>query len=278
MQNRNQRPKQQLPLRNNPLKSSETSWGKVAPWYDEYLQDEDTYQAKVILPNLMRVLGIKDIKSGLSILEVGCGQGYFIGEILKIAKPHIQGIDLSVELLDIAQKKYGNKAMFSKANANKLPQKDHSQDKIYSVLALQNMSDLDGVIKEIKRVLNPKGQFVAVINHPAFRIPKESDWHFSAERKSQGRVVYTYMTDKKFTIDMNPGLRAAGVKTEETFSFHHPLQVYAKLLSKHGLCITRIEEWISHKQSEEGPKKRAEDEARKEIPMFMCLEIKPFLD
>ena len=275
MQNRNQRP---APQRNNNFKASSTSWGPVAPWYDEYLQDEDTYQAKVILPNLMRVLGITDMKDGTKVLELGCGQGYFMKEILKLANPKLTGVDISAELLEIAKKNIGHTAELYQANAAKLPQNDHSVDKIYSVLALQNMSDLDGVTKEVKRVLKPKGQGVIVLNHPAFRIPKESDWHFSAERKSQGRVVYTYMTDKKFAIDMHPGLRAAGLKTEETFSFHHPLQVYAKLFAKHGLCITRLEEWISHKQSEEGPKKRAEDEARKEIPMFMCLEIKPFLD
>ena len=36
-----------------------TSWGPVAKWYDEYLGQEDTYQAQVILPNLLRLLSIK---------------------------------------------------------------------------------------------------------------------------------------------------------------------------------------------------------------------------
>ena len=50
-----------------------------------------------------------------------------------------------------------------------------------------------------------------------------------------------------------------------------------KLFAKNGLAITRLEEWISHKQSGAGPRQAAEDKARKEIPMFMCLEIKKLI-
>ncbi len=261
------------PQRNNP-----TSWGEVASWYDEYLQDENTYQAKVIAPNLMRLLSIKDMPVDARILELGCGQGYFLNMVIDAAGPkkiQLEGIDVSKELLTIAEKDLGRIVTLTHTEAAKLGHiKNESIDLGYSVLALQNMSNLDEVIAEVKRVLSTDGRFVAVINHPSFRVPKQSDWYFSRDRNAQGRVVYTYMSDKKFVIDMHPGLSAAGKKTEETFSFHHPLQFYAKTFAKHGLCISRIEEWISHKISEEGPKKRMEDESRKEIPMFMCFEIK----
>jgi ubiquinone/menaquinone biosynthesis C-methylase UbiE len=52
-----------------------TSWGKVAKWYDQLLEaGEDTYQEKVIKPNLLRVI---NVKRGEEVLDVGCGQGYF---------------------------------------------------------------------------------------------------------------------------------------------------------------------------------------------------------
>ena len=58
-----------------------------------------------------------------------------------------------------------------------------------------------------------------------------------------------------------------------TKSFHRSLQDYTKAFAKAGLCISKIEEWISHKQSQSGPRQKAEDVARKEIPIFMCLEL-----
>jgi len=63
-------------------------------------------------------------------------------------------------------------------------------------------------------------------------------------------------------------------KKRYTMSFHRPLQVYFKAFAKAGLCVTRLEEWASHKTSDSGPRKAAEDLARKEIPLFMCLELK----
>ena len=37
----------------------QTSWGKVADWYDDVLNKERSYQKEVILPNLIRLLEIK---------------------------------------------------------------------------------------------------------------------------------------------------------------------------------------------------------------------------
>lgn len=245
------------------------------------MADEDTYQAKVIAPNLLRVLGVDSFADKSTVLDLGCGQGYFLNHVKhhvpKGVSVTLQGVDISQELLDIARVDLGNDVMLAQADASKLTMiKNSSVDVMYCILALQNMSDLNAVVGEIKRTLKSEGRFVCILNHPAFRIPKQSDWHFDKDRNAQGRVVYTYMSDKKFAIDMHPGKSAAGAKKEETFSFHHPLQYYTKVFAKHGFAITKLEEWISHKTSEEGPKKRMEDEARKEIPMFMCLELKMF--
>jgi hypothetical protein len=74
-------------------------------------------------------------------------------------------------------------------------------------------------------------------------------------------------------VDMTQGVADKNRKTF-TYSFHHPLQVYFKTFAKAGLFVTRLEEWTSHKTSDKGPRKAAEDLARKEIPLFMALEIK----
>jgi len=222
------------------------------------------------------LLDIKDKKSAL--LDLGCGQGFFIEKILENVKSdiNIYGIDLSYELLKIAEDKFSDnkKVSLKHTDAENLSHlKDNSIDKIYSVLALQNMKDVEKVMIEVKRVLKKDGRCLFVINHPAFRVPKESDWFFEKFSRKQGRVIYNYMSDKKYIIDMNPGLTAKGGKGQETISFHHPIQYFSKIFNKHDLAISRIEEWISHKKSEKGIKQEAEDQERKEIPMFMCLEL-----
>ncbi len=70
-------------------------------------------------------------------------------------------------------------------------------------------------------------------------------------------------------MDMHPGKRGG---KSFTYSYHRSLQDYMKALRSAGFAITRLEEWISHKTSEPGPKAKAENTARKEFPLFMLVE------
>ena len=107
-----------------------------------------------------------------------------------------------------------------------------------------------------------------MLNHPAFRIPKESSWGFDEKAKVQYRRIDRYLSDIKAKIDMHPGTK----RSEQTLSFHRPLQAYAKALFKQNFSVRRLEEWSSDKKSEKGPRADAEDRARKEIPLFLALE------
>jgi hypothetical protein len=50
------------------------------------------------------------------------------------------------------------------------------------------------------------------------------------------------------------------------------LQSYFKYLNLSGFVVSRLEEWVSNRKSQSGPRQKSEDTARKEIPMFMCVE------
>ena len=78
------------------MQKKETSWGKVADWYDDMVLSNDSYQKTLILPNLLRVM---DIKNGQKILDIGCGQGFFTNEFGR-AGAVVTGIDVSPELIE----------------------------------------------------------------------------------------------------------------------------------------------------------------------------------
>jgi ubiquinone/menaquinone biosynthesis C-methylase UbiE len=248
--------------------SKTTSWGKVDEWYDDYVEDPESYHQKVVEPNLVRIVG--DI-SGKNILDLGCGQGYFCRLFAKKGAT-VSGVDVSPELIEKAnQRSEGLHIRYVVSPAEDLFSFAHqSQDIVVSVLATQNMRELDRVIAEVKRILKDNGRLILILNHPSFRVPQDSDWYYNPESKKQGRVVTRYMSEATVKIDMHPG---SNQKTF-TYSFHRPLQVFVKWLAKNNLAITRLEEWISHKESAQGPKKAAEDKARKEIPLFMCIEAR----
>ncbi len=254
-------------------KNDRTDWGHVAAWYDDHLsKGGDTYHEKVLLPNLLRLIG--NLK-GQKVLDLACGQGYFSHEWASQAK-HVTGIDLAANLIKIAEKKQAKNEDYYIGPADNLEMlSDGSVDLITCVLALQNMEEINGVFAESARVLADNGRMYIVINHPSFRNPRQTHWIWDEDKSLQYRRVDEYISESKAKIDMNPGAEANGKTGDKnhTWSFHRPLQHYFKAINKSGLYVGKLEEWISHKVSQTGHRQAGEDKSRKEIPMFMCIEI-----
>ena len=59
-----------------------------------------------------------------------------------------------------------------------------------------------------------------------------------------------------------------------TLSFHRPLQKYFEALAQNGFAVVGFEEWVSHRKSKPGKYQAMEDEARKEIPIFLGILAK----
>ena len=243
-----------------------TSWGGVANWYDKVVNDDDSYQTKVIAPAILRIVAPK---KGMKILDIACGQGYF-SHVLAAQGAFVTGVDIASELIDIAKKHAGHNQEFfvmPSHDLSKFP--NASYDATICVLAIQNIENMVQTFHEVSRVSRLGARFIVVLNHPAFRIPGKSSWGFDEKSNTQYRRVDEYLSESRAAIDMNPGSKE---KKETTYSFHRSLQVYSKTLANAGFAIARIEEWTSHKESEKGPRQSAENRARKEIPLFMCLE------
>jgi ubiquinone/menaquinone biosynthesis C-methylase UbiE len=248
------------------MKKDETSWGKVAGWYDEHLTtSDDSYHQKVILPNLLR---LTDIKKDERVLDLACGTGFF-SKAFADAGAQVVGVDISKELIAIA-KKNNSSINFVVSGADNLSfAQDLSIDKIVCVLAIQNIAEVKKMLEECARILTSHGKMYIVMNHPAYRIPKGSSWDWDEKTQQQYRRVDYYLSEKKIAIAMHPGKK----DSEETISFHRPLQYYTKLFHNAGFVMSRLEEWISHKESEKGPRQNEENRIRKEIPLFMCIEL-----
>lgn len=248
------------------MNKKNTSWGKVASWYDDLLGGEDTFQAQVIRPNLTRVLALTP---GTKILDLACGQGFFAREFAKLGA-RVTAADISPELIKEA-KAQGGDIEYVVAPADHLGFAQTEEfDVVVCVLALQNIENLAGVCKEARRVLKKGGRFVLVLNHPAFRVLKRSSWGFDEEAGVQYRRIDGYLSSAKIFVDMHPGKNA---KTQ-TISYHRSLQDFFKALTNAQFAVTRLEEWTSHRTSERGPRQKAEDTARREIPLFMLLEAR----
>ena len=244
-----------------------TSWEKSSQWYNKIVGDEGHYfHQSVIFPNLKKIINFNELNS---VLDLACGQGIFERQI--DPKTEYVGVDIARSLIEEAKKKSQNqKHQFLVADASKtLPLAENHFDLVTIILALQNIRNFEGVMFNAQRHLKSGGKFVMVLNHPIFRIPRQTSWGFDQENKIQYRRIDKYMSELEIPIATNPGKFQ---ESETTWSFHSPLSKYSQILNENGFFIERIEEWVSDKKST-GSKAKMEDRARAEIPMFMTIVV-----
>ncbi len=244
-----------------------TGWGNVADWYHDVVEEKGSYQKDLILPNLLRLM---DVKKGEAILDLACGEGFFSRRLARLGA-RVIGVDISRELIEIAQQDTeGADVQYEVAPADKIPFiENETVDKAVIVLALQNIENAHGALAECSRVLKEGGKLYIVLNHPAFRIPKQSSWGYDEKTNTQYRRVDRYLSELREKIQMHPGERP----DEMTVSFHRPFQYYFKAFKKAGLAVVNMEEWSSGKKSQPGPRAEAENRSRAEFPLFMVFEL-----
>jgi ubiquinone/menaquinone biosynthesis C-methylase UbiE len=245
-----------------------TSWEKSGKWYKNIVGDDGHYyHQKIVLPNTIRLL---KLQKGNSLLDLGCGQGILERQISD--EIEYVGVDLSPTLIKEARSKSDiNNHIFGVADVSKplpIEKKDFSHAAI--ILALQNVKKPFGVVRNVKEHLKTGGRFLIILNHPAFRIPKNSDWEVDQDKRIQYRRVDKYMSPIEIPILTNPG---KGERSEETWSFHYPISAYSEMLFDNGFVIEKIEEWVSDKISTGGAAEM-ENKSRKEFPMFMAILAK----
>lgn len=240
----------------------DTSWENSGKWYDHLVGEEGHYyHREVIFPKLLSKLP----PEGGKVIDLGCGNGI----VERILPPSwgYTGVDLSKTLVSEGKKRSKSaRSAWHVADITKPLPLSSSFDLALSILALQNVEEPQKAIANASSLLANKGRLFLVINHPCFRIPRQSGWGVDEKRHLQYRRVDTYLSSLKIPIAMHPGKK----EQENTFSFHFPLSSLFQWLCEANLRVVWLEEWISNKESE-GKAKSQENRARKEFPLFLAL-------
>jgi ubiquinone/menaquinone biosynthesis C-methylase UbiE len=241
------------------------SWEHVSKWYNKLVGREGQYyHQKVIIPGALRLLRLQ---KDSSLLDLGCGQGVFARSVHQIA--YYEGVDLSPSLLSYARKSVkDHRFVFTEGDITRsLKLQKNLFTHCAIILALQNTENTSGVIANAALYLKDRGRLLIVLNHPMFRIPRQTKWGIDEQNKLQYRAVFRYLTPLKIPITMNPGSSAY---QRMTWSFHYPLEKYSTVLLENHFFIEKIEEWTSDKKSV-GRASKMENRSRNEIPLFMAI-------
>jgi ubiquinone/menaquinone biosynthesis C-methylase UbiE len=256
----------------SPGSEASHGWEACAEWYDELVGKLGSeYHRQVVIPRTLRLL---EVRPGERILDLACGQGVLCRALARTGA-QVTGVDLARSLIEAAKRHAeadGSRIDYRVGDARNLGAVVPADyfDSATCVLAIQNIAPLSPVWEGCRRALKKGGKLVVVMMHPCFRIPRRSHWGWDERADLQYRRIDEYLSSSRSDLQIHPGTNPS----ETAAAFHRPLQAYVNTLGSAALWVDSIQEWTSHKTSPEGPRKRALDKSRKEIPMFLALRAR----
>lgn len=222
------------------------AWDRLAPSREEKTGETgDLWHRALIDPSVRRLIGRV---RGLRILEVACGTGYFARLLAGQGARQVVGIDRSAVFVRLArarERRAPRGVRFERADAARLPYASGAFDLVVANMALMDIRDARGAVREAARVLAPSGRLVFSIGHPCFDLDDRSTWQVERGFDSEGsfrdtvyRKVRGYREERASRVPWRVGPRSV-VWTE---SYHRTLSTYSRYLREAGLAIARIEE------------------------------------
>jgi ubiquinone/menaquinone biosynthesis C-methylase UbiE len=139
---------------------------QMAMVFDERLskQLEANYRKRDFQRRRRLVEEALGLGKGETVLDVGCGPGFYLEELAPAVEPggQLAGIDSSEQMVELARRRCAGipNVELQMASATSLPFADAKFDAAISVQVLEFVAELDAALTELHRVLRPGGRVV----------------------------------------------------------------------------------------------------------------------
>ncbi|WMJ86961.1 class I SAM-dependent methyltransferase [Anaerocolumna sp. MB42-C2] len=240
--------------------SSTECWNKIGieEWVEK-AQNND-FRMYFIMPYTLQQLG--EVK-GKNILDLGCGEGGY-ARALADKGAMVTAVDCSEELLSYVTERADREGANIKTmlrNANQLDEiQDGGYDIVLCSMLLMDVEDLNGTLKEIHRVLKPKGKVFISILHPCYK-PKESRWKL--EEDNIKVEIADYFNPSEWLDEIK------GINVPIVYR-HRTLSDYVKAFNRNGFILTDMNEPVP---TEEQRKQSERIGWLSKIPMYLFMEL-----
>ena len=112
------------------------------------------------------ISALPDTDTPLTVLDLACGDGYLLSLLAAASTPQrhaLIGVDMSTGELAAARSRLGDRAALYCGKAQQLPLASACVDVVFSHLALMLMDDVDGVLRDMRRVSKPGATFAGLV-------------------------------------------------------------------------------------------------------------------
>lgn len=172
--------------------------------------------------------------SGLRVVDLGCGFGWFCRWVRAQGAARVLGLDLSENMLARARAETADPAIiYARTDLEDLALPPASFDLAYSALALHYLPDLAPLLATLHRALVPGGRFVFSMEHPIYTAPYAPSWVATEDGRQAWRLD-GYLAEGKRRTDW---------LAEGVVKYHRPLGALLTLLIRAGFAIGHVEDW-----------------------------------
>jgi ubiquinone/menaquinone biosynthesis C-methylase UbiE len=116
----------------------------------------------------LKTLRRMDVKAGDRVLDLGCGSGWATRLLACMVggEGRVVGLDVSDEMVRQARaaSKEFNNVVYVQGSAEQIPREENSFDKVLSVESFYYYADQERALRELFRVMAPKGRLFILIN------------------------------------------------------------------------------------------------------------------
>jgi SAM-dependent methyltransferase len=172
--------------------------------------------------------------TGLKVVDLGCGFGWFCRWARERGAAEVLGIDLSETMLGRARALTEDPGITYVRMDLERPDLPRARfDLAYSSLAFHYVVDLEGLLASLHGALAPGGRLVASMEHPIFTAPRTPGWLVGADGRRHWPLDSYLLEGPRVTDWLAPGV----VKQ------HRTLGSILRMLIKAGFAITHVEDW-----------------------------------
>jgi SAM-dependent methyltransferase len=176
-----------------------------------------------LLPNL----------AGTSVLDLGCGYGWFCRWARENGAASVVGVDVSERMLTRARAKTADPAIRYVRGDMETFEPSGPFALAYSSLAFHYLEDLAGLLKRVHDALAPGGRLVFSVEHPVMTALAGEPW----QTDSAGRRFWP------IARYLHEGPRSTDWLAKGVMKRHRTIGTYVEILLGAGFRLTDLIEW-----------------------------------
>ena len=251
------------------MSTHKADWSDVADVYLTFLQSEDDQLRRALLDPIM--LDLLEPR-GKTILDLGCGEGYFARALKAADAARVVGVDIAPELIKKAREKDAPGEYHVYDICAGSPFSAVTFDGACAHMVMMDVCDIDAAYAGLAKCLAPAGRLVVSVVNPYYAFPV-GQWSPATDQHRVGRYVYNLLYVTEY-FGSRTAQKNLSNSTRTVPHFHRQLQDYINIAGKHGLALDGLFEPPITPELHERFAKLNLAQALARVPLFLIMTFR----